>query len=55
MSADAERSVARTAARTEYDWSKEFVKMIRIIAVLCSLASPTDCHEQVVTTSISRR
>jgi hypothetical protein len=25
--------------------------MIRIIAVLCSLSSPTDCHEQVVTTS----
>ncbi|MBR0903775.1 hypothetical protein [Bradyrhizobium liaoningense] len=25
--------------------------MIRIIVVLCSLSSPTDCHEQVVTTS----
>ncbi|QOZ07486.1 hypothetical protein [Bradyrhizobium sp. CCBAU 51765] len=25
--------------------------MIRIIAVLCSLSSPTDCHEQIVTTS----
>ncbi|MCP3371901.1 hypothetical protein [Bradyrhizobium cajani] len=25
--------------------------MIRIIAVLCSLSSPTDCREQVVTTS----
>ena len=25
--------------------------MIKIIAMLCSLASPTDCHEQVVTTS----
>ncbi|WP_439398611.1 hypothetical protein ACRQ5Q_14845 [Bradyrhizobium sp. PMVTL-01] len=25
--------------------------MIKIIAVLCSLASPADCHEQVVTTS----
>ncbi|MHC4045229.1 hypothetical protein [Bradyrhizobium sp. 23AC] len=25
--------------------------MIKIIAVLCSLASPTNCHEQVVTTS----
>ncbi len=25
--------------------------MIKIIAVLCSLSSPTDCHEQVVTTS----
>jgi hypothetical protein len=25
--------------------------MISIIAVLCSLSSPTDCHEQTVTTS----
>ena len=25
--------------------------MITIIAVLCSLASPTNCHEQTVTTS----
>jgi len=25
--------------------------MIKIIAVLCSLSSPTDCHEQIVTTS----
>ena len=25
--------------------------MIKIIAVLCSLSSPTNCHEQVVTTS----
>ena len=25
--------------------------MIKIIAVLCSLASPTNCHEQIVTTS----
>lgn len=25
--------------------------MIQIIAVLCSLSSPTDCHEQTVTTS----
>ena len=25
--------------------------MITIIAVLCSLSSPTNCHEQVVTTS----
>lgn len=25
--------------------------MIRIIAMLCSLASPANCHEQVVTTS----
>jgi hypothetical protein len=25
--------------------------VIRIIAVLCSLSSPTDCHEQTVTTS----
>ncbi|HLG81578.1 MAG TPA: hypothetical protein VKY22_11215 [Bradyrhizobium sp.] len=25
--------------------------MIKIIAVLCSLSSPTDCHEQTVTTS----
>lgn len=25
--------------------------MIRIIAVLCSLASPSNCHEQIVTTS----
>ena len=25
--------------------------MIAIIAVLCSLTSPTDCHEQTVTTS----
>jgi hypothetical protein len=25
--------------------------MITIIAVLCSLAQPTNCHEQVVTTS----
>jgi len=25
--------------------------VIKIIAVLCSLSSPTDCHEQVVTTS----
>jgi hypothetical protein len=25
--------------------------VIKIIAVLCSLASPTNCHEQVVTTS----
>ncbi|MCJ9700710.1 MULTISPECIES: hypothetical protein [unclassified Bradyrhizobium] len=25
--------------------------MIKIIAVLCSIASPTNCHEQIVTTS----
>jgi hypothetical protein len=25
--------------------------MIKIIAVLCSLSSPVDCHEQIVTTS----
>ena len=25
--------------------------MIKIIAVLCSLASPENCHEQIVTTS----
>ncbi|WP_407117139.1 hypothetical protein [Bradyrhizobium sp. LMG 9283] len=25
--------------------------MIRIIAVLCSLSSPTNCREQIVTTS----
>jgi hypothetical protein len=25
--------------------------VIKIIAVLCSLASPTNCHEQIVTTS----
>jgi len=25
--------------------------MIKIIALLCSLSSPTDCHEQIVTTS----
>lgn len=25
--------------------------MIKIIAVLCSLSSPTSCHEQIVTTS----
>jgi hypothetical protein len=25
--------------------------MIKIIAVLCSLSSPTTCHEQTVTTS----
>ncbi|RZN12478.1 hypothetical protein CWO91_04090 [Bradyrhizobium genosp. SA-3] len=25
--------------------------MIKIIAVLCSLATPTNCHEQIVTTS----
>ena len=25
--------------------------MIKIIAVLCSLSSPTNCHEQTVTTS----
>ena len=25
--------------------------MIKVIAVLCSLASPTNCHEQIVTTS----
>ena len=25
--------------------------MIKIIAVLCSLSSPENCHEQVVTTS----
>ena len=25
--------------------------MIKIIAVLCSLSSPTDCHEQTVKTS----
>ncbi len=25
--------------------------MIKIIAVLCSLASPANCHEQIVTTS----
>ena len=25
--------------------------MIKIIAVLCSLASPTNCHEQIFTTS----
>src|SRR5689334_17551145 len=26
-------------------------EMIKIIAVLCRLASPADCHEQIVTTS----
>ena len=25
--------------------------MIKVIAVLCSLATPTNCHEQIVTTS----
>jgi hypothetical protein len=25
--------------------------MIKIVAILCSLASPDSCHEQVVTTS----
>ena len=25
--------------------------MIKIVAVLCSLTSPADCHEQTVTTS----
>jgi hypothetical protein len=25
--------------------------MIKIVAVLCSLSSPTNCHEQIVTTS----
>ena len=25
--------------------------MIKIIAVLCNLASPANCHEQIVTTS----
>ena len=25
--------------------------MIKIIAILCSLSSPTNCHEQIVTTS----
>ncbi len=25
--------------------------MIKIIAMLCSLANPTDCHEQLVTSS----
>jgi hypothetical protein len=25
--------------------------VIKIIAVLCSLSSPTSCHEQIVTTS----
>ena len=25
--------------------------MIKIIAVLCSLSSPVNCHEQIVTTS----
>ena len=25
--------------------------MIKIIAVLCSLSSPSNCHEQIVTTS----
>jgi hypothetical protein len=25
--------------------------VIKIIAVLCSLASPSNCHEQIVTTS----
>jgi hypothetical protein len=25
--------------------------MIKVIAVLCSLASPQDCHDEVVTTS----
>jgi len=25
--------------------------MIKIVAVLCSLSSPADCHEQIVTTS----
>jgi hypothetical protein len=25
--------------------------MIKIVAVLCSLAAPTSCHEQIVTTS----
>ena len=25
--------------------------MIKIIATLCSLAQPTNCHEQVITTS----
>jgi hypothetical protein len=26
--------------------------VIKIIAVLCSLSSPTSCHEQIVTTSV---
>jgi hypothetical protein len=25
--------------------------VIKVIAVLCSLATPTNCHEQIVTTS----
>jgi hypothetical protein len=25
--------------------------VIKIVAVLCSLSSPTNCHEQIVTTS----
>ena len=25
--------------------------MIKIVAVLCSLSTPADCHEQIVTTS----
>ena len=25
--------------------------MIKIVAVLCSLSSPTNCHQQIVTTS----
>jgi hypothetical protein len=25
--------------------------VIKVIAVLCSLSSPTNCHEQIVTTS----
>ena len=25
--------------------------VIKIIAILCSLSSPTNCHEQIVTTS----
>ena len=25
--------------------------MIKIVAVLCSLSAPTDCHDQIVTTS----
>jgi hypothetical protein len=25
--------------------------MIKIIVVLCSLSSPADCHDQIVTTS----
>lgn len=27
--------------------------MIKLVAVLCRLAAPYDCHEQLVTTSIS--